>query len=61
MGHMVAKGFAGDSGGRRQEGWLNTTISQKRDSFQRRQQQRSNRECKGNGYISVIGEVADYY
>jgi hypothetical protein len=31
MGHMVMKGLAGDSNGRRQEGGLNTIITQKRD------------------------------
>jgi hypothetical protein len=32
---MVTKGLTGDSGGRRQKGGVNTTISQKRDAQQR--------------------------
>jgi hypothetical protein len=39
-GCMVTKGLAGDSGRRRQEGGVNTTISQKRDVRQRGHGQR---------------------
>ncbi len=44
-GHAVTKGLAGDSGRRRQEDRVNTTINQKRNAQQRCQQQRqSNRQ-----------------